>query len=95
VIVHISIGNSDNKLTQSLWAGYVAEVDCWVVEYALTIHGAYFSLPTVPWQNACWAFEIDADKTGFLKKKLKGLAKTYDQEAIAWNETPETEMIRP
>lgn len=91
--VHISIGNSDDKLTQLRWSQYVDEVDRLVDSVASVVHGRWMSLPNTRYQNACWAFEvmeeIDVEN---VKKILAGIAFAYDQDSIAWNES-ETEMI--
>ena len=58
MIAYISIGNSDDKLTQAEWCRFVGEVDGLVGACPqLTIHGRWFSAPDRPWQNACWCVE--------------------------------------
>ncbi len=70
MIVYISIGNSDDKLTQREWSEFVADVDrslrWWCNENASTaalnspagrIHGHWLSASDSPWQNACWCVE--------------------------------------
>jgi len=56
--VYISIGNSDDKLTQAEWSQYVVEIIARVVSIGHT-HGAWFSLPHTAYQNACWCVEFD------------------------------------
>jgi len=60
MIVYISIGNSDDKLTQAQWHEFVREVDDLLV--TRTVHGRWFAAPDVPWQNACWCIEFEPDQ---------------------------------
>jgi hypothetical protein len=48
VNVYLSIGNSDDKLTQAEWAEYVADMAGAVVCRAKQVHGTWFSLPACP-----------------------------------------------
>jgi hypothetical protein len=61
MIYFISIGNSDDKLTQSEWSNLCDQVNR--LAHASTtrskMHGAWFSLPNDEWQNACWCVEFD------------------------------------
>lgn len=54
----ISIGNSDDKLSQAEWSRFVTEVRDTFQYYDIQIHGEWFSLPDKPWQNANWCVEI-------------------------------------
>lgn len=90
--IYVTIGNSDDKLTQAEWAQFFADVDDVIRGFAATVHGSWHSLPASPWQNACWCFELlpavgmqeyDADR---LKKQLHVLAKHNRQNSIAWAE---------
>jgi hypothetical protein len=104
MIVYISIGNSDDKLTQRRWADFVAEVGS-VIARAGQIHGSWYSASDAPWQNACWCVEIAEATTppaaGYfpmflrtsLKNELRGLAQIYAQDSIAWAEVKETEFL--
>jgi hypothetical protein len=57
MIVYISIGNSDDKLTQAQWCEFTQSVDELLT--ACNIHGRWFAAPDTPWQNACWCIEFD------------------------------------
>jgi hypothetical protein len=98
VTVHIAIGNSDDGLSQREWAKYIDEVDDLVKVVAEVVHGRWYSAPDVPWQNACWAFEMGtgnfADPAGWIKERLARVAEMYGQDSIAWNES-ETEFLGP
>lgn len=61
VNTYISIGNSDDRLTQPRWADLIGDMrDLLNVGWRdrLQIHGEWFSAPDQPWQNANWCVEI-------------------------------------
>lgn len=99
MIVYISIGNSDDKLTQKEWTDFIADVDD-DVQGSGHIHGRWFSAPDVEWQSACWCVEIDESfnrgpevRAQRLKANLAVHARTYGQDSIAWAEVKETEFL--
>jgi hypothetical protein len=92
--VYISIGNSDDGLSQVEWAAYVKDVDAAVKMYSASRHGKWMSLPHSPWQNACWCVEVSEGATLFLRGALATLAAAYRQESIAWA-VAETEFLKP
>lgn len=102
ITVYVSIGNSDDNLSQADWASYALDVDRAVnkaMGYAgSTVHGRWYSLPSEPWQNACWCLEWHDDLSGIVeafKRSLAVIARTYRQESIAWAQVPTTEFIGP
>jgi hypothetical protein len=90
--IYISIGNSDDKLTQFEWAQFYRSVDLAVSAagkyVGVQIHGRWASLPHEPWQNACWCLAIDDGElesvVAGLRIDLLTLAKEFRQESIAW-----------
>lgn len=91
--VYISIGNTDNKLTQQEWAEFVEAVES-VLEGA-PLHGAWFSRSYAPWQNACWLMDISQSSPVFisdLKASLVHIATRFNQDSIAWA-VAETEFL--
>lgn len=100
--VYVSIGNSDDKLSQDQWHAYCAAVDK-VFDYAAryvgsTVHGRWYSLPNEQWQNACWCVEFDdgmADIVAQYQRELSRLAGVFHQDSIAWAECPATEFLTP
>jgi hypothetical protein len=93
--IYISIGNSDDKLSQLEWCRFAEEVDRAVTRAAryagVHVHGRWYSLPTEPWQNACWCLEFHAELVAFghpetLRSTLAKLCVEYRQESIAWAE---------
>lgn len=106
ITVYISIGNSDDKLTQQEWAAYFSITARVVQGLADGVHGQWVSEPASAWQNACWCIEIDPNReivnkhgatTGvadWLRIRLGELAAEYRQDSIAWA-TARTEFIKP
>lgn len=93
MIVYISIGNSDDKLTQSRWADYVQDVRDAISDEASAGHGLWFSEPSASWQNACWCVEVSDIRLSGLKSDLRRIAGEYGQDSIAWAEAPVTEFL--
>lgn len=86
ITVYISIGNSDDKLSQNEWSQFYEETDELVEFAAHQVHGRWASAPTARWQNACWCVELHDDDADNLKRDLPGLAYRYGQDSIAWAE---------
>lgn len=99
MVVYVSIGNSDDKLTQGDWATFYSAVGDVIDRTARVVHGAWVSVSTDPWQNACWCFEVasdpdpDYDKARWLRGQLANLAKAYEQDSIAWAQVSSTEFL--
>lgn len=95
--VYISIGNSDDKLSQAEWARFVNRTD-FLLEPDETVilarHGSWRSRPDDPWQNACWCVELPADSpfVGNVRASLRAMAREFGQDSIAWAEAT-TEFI--
>lgn len=81
--IYISIGNSDDKLTQAEWAHFYGSVTDWIDEYATAVHGRWASEPTSPYQNACWCIEVN-EGAWRLREGLAHVADTFRQDSIAW-----------
>jgi hypothetical protein len=91
--VYISIGNSDDKLSQAHWAAFAGSAQGAIRRAAMTVHGEWASLPWSSYQNACWCIEVTADSAEHLKMTLAHLAADYRQDSIAWAECPTTEFL--
>lgn len=93
--VYISIGNTDDKLSQKQWHDYVNDVNGTIEMYADKIHSYCFSLPNAPWQNCIWCcdFALAIDEK-CCKEDLASLAGNYGQDSIAWGPS-QTEFITP
>lgn len=94
ITVYVSIGNSDDKLTQNEWSHFYAWVAGAIDRTAWQVHGRWFSDPSSPWQNAAWCFEIAPHVAVELKGELARQAKTWRQDSIAWAEA-QTTFIGP
>lgn len=97
MIVYISIGNSDDKLTQWHWAAYFSDVAVAIRRAAAAgaVHGQWASEPASAWQNACWCVELNTDSAELLKLRLAEIAENFRQDSIAWAVAPKTEFIGP
>lgn len=99
-VVYISIGNSDDRLTQAEWHRYYVAVNLAIHRAAEAplgaIHGQWLSEPASSWQNACWALQLPHDVVSIehLKMRLAELAADFRQDSIAWAVAPDTEFIR-
>lgn len=85
--IFVSIGNSDDELSQAEWATYYRDCDLGIRSAAKAVHGAWASDPTAPWQNACWAFSVDSYAISKdLQLALAIHAKRWRQNSIMWAE---------
>lgn len=93
MIVYVSIGNSDDRLTQAEWADFVQAVRNVAAAYPKAVHGEWFSAPNSPYQNACWCLEFDnvADASE-ARTSLTIQRKHFRQDSVAWA-VAETEFI--
>ena len=95
---YITIGNSDDKLTQNRWSHYVVAVDLAVrdaVSAGAIVHFHGFSPPSAPWQNAMWVVELPADVLvgEHLRSCLRRIARAFYQTSIAWATTEKVEFL--
>jgi len=79
----VLVGNSDDKLTQSRWAEYVALVGDLVEHAARKVYFTGHSNPGARWQNACWVFEVQEEDLGWLRLRLAHRASEFGQDSIA------------
>lgn len=93
VTVYVSIGNSDDKLTQREWAEFAADFQFIMIEAANQAYGVWHSLPNSAYQNACIAIAIDQDAVEDLRRAIAALRAEYRQDSIALAVVPETEFI--
>lgn len=98
-VAYISIGNSDDRLTQARWSFFYSTVALTIQRAAEAdggqVHGQWVSEPASAWQNACWALQLPTDSVSVehLKMRLSEIAADFSQEAIAWAEAPMTEFL--
>jgi hypothetical protein len=94
VDVYVSVGNSDDKLTQARWFRFHEQVTSACRQLARRIYGDWQSPAVSPFQNACIAFGIEPADIPALKLELADLAGAWGQDAIAWAEVT-TKLLRP
>ena len=94
ITVYISIGNSDDKLSQYEWKRYVDLTRDVVRTDAEQVHGEWFSAPDSRWQNACWCVEVDSAVAPVMQHNLAAIAAYFKQDSIAWA-VAETQFIGP
>lgn len=98
MLYYITIGNTDDKLSQQRWSEYCREVDKVLKGSEFTRHFHGHSLPNAPWQNAIWAVEMDeSDQVNVerVKQLLRWVADRFKQDSIAWTPAPFTELLIP
>ena len=93
--MYVSIGNSDDKLSQQQWCTFVWVVDTVIREHARVVHGYWLSESSSMWQNACWCFEVEAMSGWDLRDRLRETAGKFSQDSIAWAEVSATEFLAP
>lgn len=94
MIIYLSIGNSDDKLTQRSWHMYVGDVRLLVRRYARGVHGEWFSAPDAAYQNACWCIELESPAgLADLRKQVSEIRLAYGQDSAALALVAETEFI--
>ena len=91
--VYISIGNSDDRLTQRRWAEFVLRAHQIIEARAAVLHGSWVSPSAQQWQNACWCAVIRLAVVPALKDELRLLSREFDQDSIAWAKASETEFL--
>lgn len=85
--VYVTIGNSDDGLTQARWSEYCAQVEHLITGVAPTVYGIWFSRSDSRWQNACFSFEAyEGAWADHLKSRLADIAHAYEQKSVAWVE---------
>lgn len=79
--VTIQVGNTDHKLSQQEWHQFFTAVDREVQAQCDVVHFAGCSIPTAPWQNACWVGLVD--HPGQLTEAVARIGGRFRQESIA------------
>lgn len=93
ITAYVSVGNSDDKLSQADWSAFVQQVRIALSGYVRETHGEWYSLPDEPYQNACFCVVLaDADVPA-AQAQLTKLRKSWGQDSVAWAEVPVTRFI--
>jgi hypothetical protein len=90
--IYITIGNSDDKLTQVRWSEFCKQLNDYTLQF--TRHGAWSSDTWSPYQNACFCIEVPNSEVSPLRSYLKYLAAMYNQDSIAMA-IAEMEFLKP
>jgi hypothetical protein len=90
--ITLQIGNSDDKLKQSVWSEFWNQLNAVVAEYAEQIHFSGFPAANSPYQNACWVFECEHDNALAIMSHVGRIRRAYSQNSVAWTEG-ETEFV--
>jgi hypothetical protein len=94
ITVYVSIGNSDDKLTQDEWRDYQLQVRAYLRTHAQQVHGEWYSTPTSKYQNACFCVVLrDGDRAELVKMGLAEIRESFRQDSVAWAEVPVTNFI--
>jgi hypothetical protein len=91
--VYVSIGNSDNSLTQRGWSDFARDFRRVMHSHAKQVYGEWYSASDSQYQNACMAVVVPADSVGALRDQLTEMRSFYDQDSVAWAIVGETELI--
>lgn len=84
--ITVQIGNSDDKLLQSVWSAFVTSVDLSIKRHCSEIHFSGAPSTAAPWQNYCWVFACSAAQSISLMSDLKHIRESYGQASAAWTE---------
>ena len=97
MVVYVSIGNSDDKLSQSLWSSFTEQVRAELRRHATGVHGEWYSAPDAAYQNACFCVEFGGrdvpNKVLLVKMNLERIRGDFQQDSVAWAEAPETVFV--
>lgn len=80
--VVVSIGNSDDKLTQIDWSRFCNDMSLVVTKHSRQIHFYGHSDGGAIWQNALWLSEMDDTEFDEFKMELRKLKVKYRQNSI-------------
>lgn len=84
--IMVSIGNSDNKLTQKEWADFVELIDDAIRTGSISVHFMGGAANWMPWQNVAWLFDCDEAEIDSFKSYFQSTKERYNQDSIAWLE---------
>lgn len=93
----VTIGNSDDKLTQKQWSKFLADITFLVQEVAEEVWFTGYSTPVAPWQNMLTSFQMNVQRVPYVSKQLSILARKYKQDYIAFVASPvgNTIIVKP
>lgn len=82
----VSIGNSDNKLTQQEWAQFVKAIGELLKSYETMRFFFGGSENYAPWQNVCWLCQVNDLQLSEIKNGIRNIREIYGQESayVLW-----------
>ena len=93
LIAYVTIGNSDDKLEQHDWAGFIRELKETLSDFRGRTYFEGYSAPDATWQNMCICREVHRDDLDRLRAVLRALRKTYRQDSVALVTSGRTELV--
>jgi hypothetical protein len=93
ITVYCSIGNSDDKLSQTAWSDFARKFVILMRRYASPVFGVWFSTSDSAYQNACVSAQIPVLHIDPLRLELAELREEFSQDSIAWAAVCETEFL--
>lgn len=93
ITVYVSIGNSDDHLTQAEWASYVQVIRNLLRQRADQVHGEWYSAPDASYQNACFCAELREADCVLVKQAVAEARAAWRQDSVAWAEAPVTVLL--
>ncbi len=85
--ITVSIGNTDNKLTQAQWSEFVEHVNKAVLAFAKNVHFFGGSANWMPWQNVAWILDCEDEKIFVFKETITFRRMQYNQESACFLES--------
>lgn len=82
LVACISVGNSDNKLSQQEFSIYVNQVDSIIDKYSIQKHFFGGSNTYDAWQNVTWVIELEEINLGNLEVRLNFTRRYFKQDSI-------------
>jgi hypothetical protein len=83
VTVTIQIGNSDDKLTQQEWSGFVSDMRINVTSYG-EVHFDGGNDNDARWQNYCWVVNVPCEQLENFKTEVAFFGRAHRQTSIAF-----------
>lgn len=80
--VVISVGNTDNKLSQAEWHDFTFELNVEINQTSAKVH--FFGGPPnwFKWQNVAWILEVDAEDVVYLQKRTRQVREKFGQTSV-------------
>lgn len=84
ILVYVSIGNSDDKLSQQQWSQFCLRLSTEVRQLVDDVFGEWYSAPDAPYQNMCMGFMVAMHRVESMKAALERMRVEFGQDSIVW-----------